>query len=82
MSQTKYIQDENIFTIITIAVVCMALIWWTYVSDKKRDLELQKKRETKDIYTKSLSWRLYIISGIGLLIMISEIVKRCIALSK
>lgn len=78
MSQPKYIQDENVFLIIALGLICVAIIWWTYSSDKKRDLQLEKKNETVDSYTKSFSWRLYIIIGTGLLIMIWELVKRFI----
>ena len=53
MSQPKYIQDENVFLIIALTVICVAIIWWTYSSDKKRDLQLEKKNETVDSYTKS-----------------------------
>jgi hypothetical protein len=69
MNQQKYIQDENILVVISIAFLCVALILWTYNSDKKRNSEV-------DIYTKSLSWRLYLINGIVLLIMIFELFKR------
>lgn len=69
MNQQKYIQDENILVVISIAFLCVALILWTYNSDKKRNSEV-------DIYTKSLSWRLYLITGTVLLIMIFELFKR------
>lgn len=69
MNQQKYIQDENIFVVISIAFLCVALILWTYYSDKKRNSKV-------DIYTKSLSWRLYLITGTVLLIMIFELFKR------
>ena len=78
MSQPKYIQDENVFLIIALTVICVVIIWWTYSSDKKRDLQFEKKNETVDSYTKSFSWRLYIIIGTGLGIMIWELVKRFI----
>jgi uncharacterized membrane protein YwzB len=78
MSQPKYIQDESVYLIIILAIICLAIIWWTYSSDKKRDEELEKKNETVDSYTKSFSWRLYIITFTGLLIMLWELVKRFI----
>lgn len=78
MSQPKYIQDENILMVIAMALFCVALIWWTYNSDKKRDAELEKKNKIADSYTKSFSWRLYIIMGTVLLIMIYELGKRFI----
>lgn len=78
MSQAKYIQDENVFLIIALALICVVIIWRTYSSDKKRDIELEKKNETVDSYTKSFSWRLYIFFGTMLLIMIRELVKRFI----
>jgi hypothetical protein len=55
MSQPKYIQDESVFQIIALVVICVAIIWWTYLRDKKRDLELEKKNKTVDNYTKSFS---------------------------
>ena len=76
MSKSKYIQDENIFVVIAVTLFCLALIWWTYSSDKKRSEKLKKTDETVDCYTKSLSWRIYIISGTVLLIMIWELIKR------
>lgn len=78
MSQPKYIQDENILMVIAMTLFCVALILWTYNSDKKKDAELEKENKTADSYTKSFSWRLYIITGTVLLIMIYELGKRFI----
>lgn len=81
MSETKYIQDENVLLIIACSLLLIAMIWWTYLSDKKRDTELKRKNESLSSYTKSFSWRLYIIAGTGLLIMLFELVKRIINFS-
>jgi hypothetical protein len=81
MSETKYIQHENVLLIITCSLLLIAMIWWTYSSDKKRDIELKKKNESISRYTKSFSWRLYIIAGTGLMIMLFELVKRIINFS-
>lgn len=76
MSQSKYIQDENILAIIGLAIFSLAIIWWTYSSDKKREKNLKKTNEIVDSYTKSFSWRVYIINGVVLVIMLWELVKR------
>ena len=78
MNKPKYIQDDSFLMVFAIALFCIAIVWWIYWSDKKRKEKLEKKNETVDIYTKSLSWRVYIIVGTGLLIMIWEMIKRII----
>ncbi len=72
----KYIQDENIFIIILGLIFCIALIWWIRIGDIKETEKLNKEGLEMDSYTKSKSWRVYIISGTGALIFLFEILKR------
>ena len=72
----KYIQNENIFIIILGLIFCIALIWWIRIEDIKETEKLNKEGLEMDSYTKSKSWRVYIISGTGALIFLFEILKR------
>jgi len=71
-------QKENILAVIGVALFSVVLIWWTYTSDKKRNKELEKKNESIDSYTKSFSWRVYIVAGAGLICVIWELGRRFI----
>ena len=72
----KYIQDENIFIVFAGLVFCVAIIWWIRIGDIKESKELNKKGLEMSTYTKSKSWRVYIITGTGAIIFLFEILKR------
>ena len=76
MNEPKYLQHEPLIAVFGLLIFCAALIWWVYSSDKKREDKLAEKGEKVDSYTKSFSWRVYIIAGTGLAIMIWELGKR------
>lgn len=70
------IQDENIFIVILGMFFCIALISWIRIGDIKETKKLNEKGLEMDSYTKSKSWRVYIIGGIGVLACLFEILKR------
>ena len=74
----KYIQDENIFVLIGGVLFFTFLIWWIRSGDIKESKELEK--ENLDLYsiTKMRSWRVDSIAGIGIIVILFEIVKRLV----
>jgi len=74
----KYIQDENIFVLISGLVFFALLIWWIRSGDIKESKELEKENLEMSSITKMRSWRVYIIAGIGIIIVLFEIVKKVV----
>jgi hypothetical protein len=74
----KYIQDENIFVLISGLVFFALLIWWIRSGDIKESKELEKENLEMNSITKMRSWRVYIIAGIGIIIVLFEIVKKVV----
>lgn len=74
--QAKYIQDENILVVFGGLIFCIAIMWWIRIGDIKESKKLSENGLEIDSYTKSKSWRVYIIGGIGALIFLYEILKR------
>jgi hypothetical protein len=72
----KYIQDENIFVLIGVVIFCALLIWWIRSGDIKESKELEKENLEMNSITKMRSWRVYIIAGIGIVVLLIEIIKR------
>lgn len=72
----KYIQDENILIIILGFFFCVTTICWIRLGDIKEEKELNEKNLNMDFYTKSKSWRVYMVGGTGALIFLFEILKR------
>lgn len=72
----KYIQEENILIIILGFFFCVAIICWIRLGDIKEEKKLNEKKLTMDLYTKSKSWRVYMVGGTGALILFFEILKR------
>lgn len=72
----KYIQDENIFIIFLGLIFCIAIIFWIRIGDIRGAKKLNQEGLEMNSYTKSRSWRVYIISGTGALIFLIEILKR------
>ncbi|WP_125721631.1 hypothetical protein [Flavobacterium ustbae] len=72
----KYIQDENIFVVIGGIVFCVFLIWWIRIGDIKESKKLEEEGLELDSMTKMRSWRVYLIAGIGIIVMLFEILKR------
>ncbi|WP_296682276.1 hypothetical protein [Flavobacterium sp.] len=68
----KLIQDENIYVLIIIIFFNILLIWWT----RKREIKENNKLEEIDSVSKMYKWRIYLISGTIIIILISEILKR------
>ena len=76
MSQPKYIQDESLLMIIAMTLFCVALILWNYWSEKKEKEKLERENKSQEFNRGFSSWRVYLIAGTGLLIMIWELSKR------
>ena len=72
----KYIQDENVLVLISGLIFCCFSIWWIRSGDLKEMKKLEKENLEMDSGTKMRSWRVYIISGIGFVIFLFEILKR------
>ena len=74
----KYIQDENIFVLIGGVIFFSLLIWWVRLGDIKESKELEKENLKMSSITKMRSWRVYIIAGIGIIVLLFEIIKRLV----
>ena len=74
----KYIQDENIFVLIVGILFLSFLIWWIRSGDSKESKELEKEGLQMNSITKMRSWRVYSIAGIGIIVILFEIVKRLV----
>jgi hypothetical protein len=74
----KYIQDENIFVLIGGVIFFSLLIWWVRSGDIKESKELEKENLKMSSITKMRSWRVYIIAGIGIIVLLFEIIKRLV----
>ena len=74
----KYIQDENIFVLIGGVLFLSFLIWWIRSGDSKESKELEKENLEMNSITKMRSWSVYSIAGIGILVILFEIVKRLV----
>ena len=74
----KYIQDENIFVLIGGVIFFSLLIWWVRSGDIKESKELEKENLKMSSITKMRSWRAYIIAGIGIIVLLFEIIKRLV----
>ena len=72
----KYIQDENIFVLIGGVIFSALLIWWVRSRNIKESKELEKENLEMDSITKMRSWRVYIIAGFGIIVLLFEIIKR------
>ncbi|OOV20549.1 hypothetical protein [Flavobacterium sp. LM4] len=72
----KYIQNENIFVIIGGIIFCAFLICWIRKADVKEFKKLEEQGLEMNSITKMRSWRVYIIAGIGIIIMMFEVLKR------
>ncbi|CAD0005797.1 MULTISPECIES: hypothetical protein [Flavobacterium] len=72
----KYIQNENIFVIIGGIIFCIFLICWIRKADIKESKKLEQEDLEMNSITKMRSWRVYIIAGIGIIIMMFEVLKR------
>lgn len=74
----KYIQNENIFVIIGGIIFCAFLIWWIRKGDIKETKKLKEEGLGMNSITKIRSWRVYIVAGIGIIVMLFEVLKRLI----
>lgn len=74
----KYIQDENIFVLIGGILFFAFLIWWIRSGDIKESKELEKEGLEMDSMTKMRSWSVYSIAGIGIVVILFEIIKRLV----
>lgn len=74
----KYIQDENIFVLIEGILFFAFLIWWIRSGDSKESKELEKENLQMNSITKMRSWRVYSIAGIGIIVILFEIIKRLV----
>ena len=75
--QANFIQDENIFVIIGIALLCIGILYWTYNKDKKQSEKLNENESLETHTLNKFSFRrFYIIPGFILLMMIWELLKR------
>lgn len=74
----KYIQDENIFVLIGVVISSALLIWWVRSGDIKESKRLEKENLEMDSITKMRSWRVYIVAGTGIIIIMFEILKRLV----
>ena len=74
----KYIQDENIFVLIGGVLFLSFLIWWIRSGDSKESKELEKEGLKMNSITKIRSWKVYSIAGIGIIVILFEIIKRLI----
>ena len=74
----KYIQDENIFVLIGGVIFFSLLIWGVRSGDIKESKELEKENLKMSSITKMRSWRVYIIAGIGIIVLLFEIIKRLV----
>ena len=72
----KYIQNENIFVIVSGIIFCIFLIWWIRKGDIKESKKLEEEGLEMNSMTKMRSWRVYVIAGIGIIIMMFEVFKR------
>ena len=74
----KYIQDENIFVLIGGVLFLSFLIWWIRSGDIKESKELEKEDLQMNSITKMRSWSVYSIAGIGIIVIVFEIIKRLV----
>ena len=74
----KYIQDENIFVLIGGVLFFAFLICWIRSGDIKESKELKKEGLEMNSITKIRSWRVYSIAGIGIIVILFEIIKRLV----
>ena len=74
----KYIQDENIFVLIGGVLFLSFLIWWIRSGDIKESKELEKEGLKMNSITKIRSWKVYSIAGIGIIVILFEIIKRLV----
>lgn len=72
----KYIQNENIFVLVGGIIFCAFLIYWIRKTDIKESKKLEEEGLEMNSITKMRSWRVYIIVGIGIIIMAFEVLKR------
>jgi hypothetical protein len=70
------IQTENIFVIVSGIIFCIFLIWWIRKGDIKESKKLEQEGLKINSMTKMRSWRVYVIVGIGIIIMMFEVFKR------
>nr|WP_315246478.1 hypothetical protein [uncultured Flavobacterium sp.] len=71
----KYIQNENIFVLVGGIIFCAFLIYWIRKTDIKESKKLEEEGLEMNSITKMRSWRVYIIAGIGIIIMAFEVLK-------
>ena len=74
----KYLQDENIFVLIFGVLFLSLLIWWIRSGDIKESKELEKEDLQMNSITKMRSWSVYSIAGIGIIVIVFEIIKRLV----
>lgn len=74
----KYIQDENIFVLVGGVLFLSFLIWWIRSGDSKESKELEKENLEMNSITKMRSWKVYSIAGIGIIVILFEIIKRLV----
>ena len=66
------IQKDSFILILIGLIICVIVLLWTYRSDVKN----REKNWDQNIYEKSLSWRVYIIGGVGFFLFLMELLKR------
>ncbi len=80
MEEAKFIQDENIFILIGIELILIALIHWFYKSywkDRERDYD-NSAEDNSYGYRRMTSWRAYLFVGVIFIIISWELIKRLI----
>jgi len=72
----KYIQDENVFVLIGGILIFTLLIWWIRNFNIKESKKLQEENLEMDSMNKMRSWSVYTIAGLGIIVMLFEVLKR------
>ncbi len=74
MKSTKF-QDINTFILVGIELLLLGIIYWKYISEKKRRQKLEYHYEDYG-YGRMQSWRPYIIPIFISILLIYELMKR------
>lgn len=71
-----YLEDQNIFLLIALALACGGIIWWAYLIDIKARKKLQAKGLKRELPSKMRYWRTYGSASLGILLILIELIKR------
>lgn len=71
-----YIQDESIFAVISGMLFSGFIIWWIKSGELKKTKKLEKQGLGIETVSTMRSWRVYLIAGIGFILLLIELCRR------